>query len=116
MMHRPPADTRAWTRSLLLSMTPPGQLDMVDWHLLRFDLARGTDSTSTSQMLTVQLGDPAGHARSDTEPLLPESATLEEVLRILKAEGSPASAADEIQIKYPDQSQPNNPDDFSCRQ
>ena len=101
LMHRPPADTRAWTRAFLLALAPSDDLNFVDWHQLRFDLPAEAGMALERRMATVRLGDPARHTRNETESLLPESATFEEVLRALNAELSPSVAQEEVVIYHP---------------
>jgi Pup amidohydrolase len=76
----PPAETRAWTRSLLLQLARPEDVDSVDWDSLRFKIPSGPGSWPEYQYRRVSLANPLAHTKAETEALLPEAATFLEVL------------------------------------
>ncbi len=79
----PPADTRAYTRSHLLRLAEPDQIDHVDWDEVTFRLPGRWPARRT-----VALANPLGHTRERTRFL--ETATLEDALDILGATPAPS--------------------------
>ena len=78
----PPEDTRAWTRSMLLRAVGPERISKVDWD--RIDLkARG----GFSRQIKIQLADPLGGTRSDTQAVFAEAEDLTNLLDRLQDTG-----------------------------
>ena len=71
-MYEPPEDTRAWTRAMLLRAGADA-IEKVDWHFVRFGNADGSCST-------VELDDPAGSTRLETEELFHRGLGLDGLL------------------------------------
>jgi proteasome accessory factor A len=70
-----PENTRAWTRAMLLRAAGPDRVARVDWD--RIDLKSSGDYR---QPVNVQLPDPLGATRSDTEAVFAESGDFTSLL------------------------------------
>ena len=81
----PPADTRAWARSQLLSIAGPERIEKVDWDEITFRL-----KGAWPYRRTVTLANPLGFTRAKTRFL--ETATLDDALDVLGAEPPPVLA------------------------
>jgi proteasome accessory factor A len=82
--HKPPENTRAWTRARLLSLADPSQVERVDWDSITF-LVKGDHYWPRES--TVNLANPLGFTRIACERVFHPSATLEGVLEILGTPG-----------------------------
>lgn len=83
----PPADTRAWTRAMLLRRAGPNRVERVDWDSVTVRLSeRGWART-----VTVPLPDPLGHTRAQTEHHFEAARSLAELTERLR--GHPATTA-----------------------
>jgi Pup amidohydrolase len=80
----PPADTRAWTRAMLLRRAGPGRVVDVDWDRVRVRSEDPGRSWMTSER-TAELPDPLGHARAEVEALFESAGSLDDVLDRLEA-------------------------------
>ena len=80
LKNNPPENTRAWTRSKLLQLAEPDQVEQVDWDSVTFSLKGDQSWPSTS---TVHMTNPLGFTRTACERVFQSSTTLEEVLEIL---------------------------------
>ncbi len=78
----PPEDTRAWTRAMLLRAAGPERVAKVDWD--RIDLRSSGDTLRQSH---IQLPDPLGATRLDTEAVFAEATDFAGVLDRLHAAG-----------------------------
>jgi proteasome accessory factor A len=80
-VHEPPDDTRAWTRARLMRLAGAERTDNIDWDTMRFKVngSRGWPSYPS-----LELADPLGWSRAETESVFPEGAGLEDVLSALK--------------------------------
>jgi proteasome accessory factor A len=85
LMREPPADTRAFTRAMLLRLADPADVEAVDWDRLTF---RRTGRGYWPVRRTVHLDDPLGFTAADTGHLFGSGATLDAVLDALDA-GAP---------------------------
>jgi proteasome accessory factor A len=81
-VNEPPEDTRAWTRSRLLRIAGPENIDKVDWDEITFRL-----EGQWPYRRTVRLANPLGFTKAKTHFL--ETATLDDALDILGAEPAP---------------------------
>jgi proteasome accessory factor A len=88
-LREPPHDTRAYTRSRLLRLAGPEQVEHVDWDEITFRLRDGWPFRRT-----VSLANPLGFSRDKVRFL--ETASLDDALDILGAEpraaGAPATS------------------------
>ncbi len=62
--HRPPADTRAWSRAHLLRAAGRDRVDDVDWNFIRFRLP---DGAGWPEHRTLSMPDPLGFGRAEAE-------------------------------------------------
>ena len=83
-----PRDTRAWTRSRLLRLAQPEQVENVNWDSITFRLRHNAYSLASYR--TVALNNPLEHTRVQTEPLFNPARSLSEVLDALGAYESDA--------------------------
>jgi hypothetical protein len=89
-VHEPPEDTRAWTRAMLLRRAPPGTVDRVDWDEITF---RRRDRSGWPARRTVNLPNPLGFRKTDTENLFLQTETLDDVLATLAPEDEASAYA-----------------------
>jgi Pup amidohydrolase len=75
----PPADTRAWTRAMLLRRAGPGRVVDVDWDRVRIR-SEAAGRTWQSSERTVDLPDPLRHSRADVEALFESAGSLDDIL------------------------------------
>ena len=82
----PPADTRAWTRALLLRWARklPIVVEGVDWDQIRFRVATG----HWPVLRTIDLANPLSFTKAEVEPIVRISTTLKDVIEGLNALGS----------------------------
>jgi len=81
----PPADTRAWTRAMLLRCAGAGMIDSVDWDSVGFKL-RGRSYWPAYRK--VSLGSPLALTRAEAEPIFQQTGSLEEILDAIDAASS----------------------------
>jgi Pup amidohydrolase len=81
-VHEPPADTRAWLRTMLLRLGDPDQIVDVDWDSIRFRIEQ--EGRYLPVYRTVGLNDPLSFTRGECEPLLRGVLNLEEALDALE--------------------------------
>jgi len=77
----PPANTRAWTRSMLLRRGD-AEMDRVDWDEVRFRWPHGVHS---DRYRTVSLDNPLRYTRDETDALFRDHESLEDLLDALGA-------------------------------
>ena len=82
--HEPPADTRAWTRAMLLRRAGPGRVVDVDWDLVRVR-SEASESTWAASERTIDLPDPLGHTRADVEAHFEKALSLDDIFDRLEA-------------------------------
>jgi proteasome accessory factor A len=68
-MHEPPADTRAWTRAMLLRRAGRQGVAAVDWDSIRFTLRTGPDAWERAHR-TLVMPDPTALGRTAAEAIL----------------------------------------------
>jgi proteasome accessory factor A len=85
LVHEPPADTRAWTRAMMLRLASSEQIQHLDWDSLSF---KGTSSTGWPHYRTLGLPNPLELTRAEAEPSFCPGRTLEGVLDALSASRS----------------------------
>jgi len=78
----PPENTRAWTRAMLLRAAGPARVTDVDWD--RIDLRSAGDYLGSAK---IQLPDPLGATRSDTEAVFSEATDFTGLLDRLQDAG-----------------------------
>jgi proteasome accessory factor A len=78
----PPADTRAWTRAMLLRRATPDTVDSVDWDTITFKL-RGRYSWPTYR--TLNLTNPLAYTESEVEPIFERSLDFAGLLDALES-------------------------------
>jgi proteasome accessory factor A len=90
LVNEPPADTRAWTRAMLLRRAGSDAITDVDWDRIRFRVERrGFRRVSR----TVDLPDPLADTRADNESILGDDRlTLDEVADALDERGGTTRA------------------------
>lgn len=76
----PPADTRAWTRAMLLRRAAPEDVVSVDWDAITFKL-RGRSCWPSYR--TVHLADPLGFSQAEAEPIFENCPDFETLLDAL---------------------------------
>ncbi|SPE55278.1 hypothetical protein SBV1_2130004 [Verrucomicrobia bacterium] len=86
----PPEDTRAWTRSQLLRLAQPEQVERMDWDSITFSLPR--DGSYWPREVTVNLANPLGYTKAECACIFERSASLEEALELLGASTDPPLA------------------------
>jgi Pup amidohydrolase len=67
-VHEPPADTRAWTRSMMLRAIPPAQIEEIDWGYIRVRTRATRERRSESR--TFRLGSPFGFTKQECAHLI----------------------------------------------
>ena len=85
-VHEPPQDTRAWTRSRLLRLAEPEDVDSVDWDRITFRLGDAWWSRRT-----VSLADPLAFTKAESR--IPETATIKEALDVMSPAIRPAACS-----------------------
>ncbi|MCX6901638.1 MAG: proteasome accessory factor PafA2 family protein [Verrucomicrobia bacterium] len=83
LMHHPPADTRAWTRAMLLRRAGADAVDHVDWDCIR---CKVSDERPWPQTRTVELANPLGFTKETMEKHFAQSGSLGHLLDALGAE------------------------------
>ncbi len=76
-VHTPPADTRAWTRAMLLRVAGPGRVNNIDWDRITFRLA-GPQGFASYRVLWMP--DPRRYSKAETGHLFRPGASLEEIV------------------------------------
>ena len=84
-VRNPPADTRAWTRAMILRRTPPGSLDSIDWDSIRIK-TRGTEYWS--RYTELDMSDPFAFTEEEASRVFQEETMLEDILECLAANRS----------------------------
>ena len=84
MVRQPPADTRAYTRAMLLRQAGPERVQHVDWDSVEFKGTSG--STGWPLHRTVKLSHPAGMGHNETGHLFTVGRSLDEILDELTAD------------------------------
>ena len=84
----PPEDTRAWTRAMLLQRAGPERTAGVDWDFVRCVVR---DEFGCFQHRTVDLADPLGFTREDSQPIFKGAVPLGAVVDALQATASSGS-------------------------
>jgi hypothetical protein len=82
---QPPADTRAWTLAMLLRVADPDQVDHVNWDAIRVRIRRPDGSV---RYRSVELADPLGFTKAQTERLFQSAESVEEILDRLEQMGN----------------------------
>ena len=80
-LHEPPADTRAWTRAMLLRAAGNTAVNYVDWDRITFKLA-GSHGFATYQ--TLWMPDPRRMTKRETEHLFRGDRALEDIVAALQ--------------------------------
>ena len=80
----PPADTRAWTRAMLLRRAGPGRVVDVDWDRVRVR-SEAAGRTWPSSERTVDLPDPLRHTRAEVEAHFESAGSLDDIVDRLEA-------------------------------
>lgn len=83
-VEQPPDETRAWTRAMLLRCVEPQVVDEVNWDFIRFKLKDENNRTITR---TLDLANPLGFTREQTERIFQEAESLGQLLDALGAPG-----------------------------
>lgn len=78
----PPADTRAWTRAMLLRRATPESVVSVDWDAITFKLHGRYNWPSYR---TLDLTDPLGGTQAEAQPIFEKSVDFEDLLDALGA-------------------------------
>ena len=84
-LREPPADTRAWTRAMLLRHAEPEEIERVDWDEIHF---RVEEPDGSRTRLTLPMANPLGFRKADTETLFARGDALAELLELLGAQPS----------------------------
>ncbi len=79
-VHEPPEDTRAWTRAMLLRAAGVEGIKDVNWDHVTVRSPRG----KWAPPVTIEMPDPTGFTRSETQQIFEESIDLEEILERLR--------------------------------
>jgi len=93
LVHQPPADTRAFARAMLLRTTRAEEFSRVDWDSISFRL-RGRRNWWTYR--TLDMPDPLGMNRTQTEHLFAAGLSLDELIDALASAGSTAEMAEAV--------------------
>ena len=80
-VYEPPADTRAWTRAMLLRVAGVDRVNNIDWDRITFRLP-GSHGYATYQVLWMQ--DPRQWTRAQTQHLFRQNLTLAELTAELR--------------------------------
>ncbi len=78
----PPADTRAWTRAMVLRRAAPESVVSVDWDAITFKL-RGRYNWPSYR--TLDLADPLGGTEAEAQPIFEKTEDFEDLLDALAA-------------------------------
>ncbi len=84
-LSNPPADTRAWTRAMLLRQAGPHRTAGIDWDYVRCIVR---DEIGCFQHRTVDLADPLGFTKDCSRAIFEEGAPLESIVSALQANAS----------------------------
>ncbi|MBN2329700.1 MAG: proteasome accessory factor PafA2 family protein [Candidatus Omnitrophica bacterium] len=76
-IHNPPENTRAWTRAMLLRSVSSKEIDDVDWDWISF---KKTTNKYWRMTERIELDNPLGYTRADTEPIFQTSQSLQELV------------------------------------
>jgi len=79
-VHQPPEDTRAWTRAMLLRAAGAQGIVDVDWDRVKVTSPRA----GWAPDVTIEMPDPLGLTRRDTQRIFDESIGLDEILDRLR--------------------------------
>ncbi len=79
-VNQPPDDTRAWTRAMLLRHAGPDDVDEVNWDRVR--VRTGTGYWAPTR--TLDMSNPLGHTRAQTEETFDHARSLGELMDDLK--------------------------------
>jgi hypothetical protein len=82
-IHEPPADTRAWTRAMLLRLARPEVIASVDWDQIRFELR--DDEGYWPRYRTLNMDNPLAFTKAACEQVFREEVELDHVLDMLGA-------------------------------
>jgi proteasome accessory factor A len=85
----PPADTRAWTRAMLLRWAGPDAVDDVDWDSIRIKV--GSERWRTLYR-RLEMADPLGFTKSISDACFDGASDLDELLDMLGADANRAQA------------------------
>jgi proteasome accessory factor A len=91
----PPDDTRAWTRSQLLQLARPEQVERMDWDSITFSFPR--EGSWWPQETTVHLANPLKFTKAECACVFEHSTDLREALELLGA--SPDSVSSSVTIQ-----------------
>lgn len=86
----PPEDTRAWTRAMLLRSVERDAIDDVDWDEIRFRIQA---QRFRAKYRKLEMSNPLGMTRAETESAFESSETLDELLDALEAQSEEESMA-----------------------
>ena len=81
-VYEPPEDTRAWTRAMLLRVAGADRVNNMDWDRITVRLA-GSHGLAAYQVIWMQ--DPRRWTRRDTEHLIRQDLSLEQLVAELRA-------------------------------
>jgi proteasome accessory factor A len=76
---RPPEDTRAWTRAMLLRRAGRHRVESVDWDEIKF-------TTGGASERTLELSNPLGFTKAATGTIIDNAASLDDILDALQAQ------------------------------
>lgn len=79
---QPPADTRAFTRAMLLRSVDPSAIEEVGWDFIRF---RSVDASRWISRRTFEMDDPLAFGATSAAPVLAQNGSLSEMLDALEA-------------------------------
>ena len=87
----PPADTRAWTRAMLLRSAPPESVESVDWDSITFTF-KGRGYWPARR--TVTMGNPLAFSKAEMAPRFDRARGVDQRLDAVEASGDPWKAED----------------------
>jgi proteasome accessory factor A len=94
----PPADTRAWTRAMLLRRANPDSVVSVDWDTITFKL-RGRYNWPSYR--TLDLANPLGCTQAEAQPSFEKCVDFDELLDALEAHSAQGSQPVNVQPANP---------------